>query len=62
MEGACSMNEIREIRTTFLSKKAETSVGSRELDSSGSGEEPVAGSCEHGNELSSPTKCGEFLD
>jgi hypothetical protein len=32
------------------------------LDSLGLGLGQVAGSCEHGNELSSFIKCGEFLD
>jgi hypothetical protein len=32
------------------------------LDSSGSGEGPVAGSCEHGNEPSGSIKGGEFFD
>jgi hypothetical protein len=32
------------------------------LDWSGSGQEPVAGSCEHGNEPSGSEKGGEFLD
>ena len=31
-------------------------------DPSGSGWGQVAGTCEFGNELSGPTKCGEFLD
>jgi hypothetical protein len=31
------------------------------LDSSGSGQRPVAGSCEHGNALSGSIKCREFL-
>jgi hypothetical protein len=33
-----------------------------ELDASGSGEGPVAGSCERGNESSVSTKGGGFLD
>jgi hypothetical protein len=32
------------------------------LDACGSGKGPVAGSCEHGNELSDSMKGGEFLD
>jgi len=32
------------------------------LDASGSGQEDVAGSCEHGNETSGSIKDGEFLD
>jgi hypothetical protein len=32
------------------------------LDSSGSGLEPVGGSCEHGNELSGSIKRVKFLD
>jgi hypothetical protein len=32
------------------------------LDSLGSGQGQVAGSCEHGNEPSGSIKCGEFLD
>jgi len=32
------------------------------LDSSGSGQRPVADCCEHGNELSGSIKGGEFLD
>jgi hypothetical protein len=31
------------------------------LDSSGSGQGPVAGCCEHGNETSGSIKGGEFL-
>jgi len=37
-------------------------VGSGGVASSGSGQEPVAGSCEHGNENWSFIKRGEFLD
>jgi hypothetical protein len=37
-------------------------VGRCGLDSSGSGQGPVAGSCEHGNEPSGSIKVGEFLD
>jgi hypothetical protein len=37
-------------------------VGSYRLNSSGSGEGPVTGSCEHGNEPSGSIKGGEFLD
>jgi hypothetical protein len=33
-----------------------------QLDASGSGQGPVAGSCEHGNESWSSIKGGEFLD
>jgi hypothetical protein len=36
-------------------------VGRFELDSSGSGYGPHAGSCEHGNESSGSIKGGEFL-
>jgi hypothetical protein len=36
-------------------------LGRCDLDASGSGYGPVAGSCEHGNEPSDSTK-GEFLD
>jgi hypothetical protein len=37
-------------------------VGWCGLDSSGSGHGPMVGSCEHGNELPSSIKGGEFLD
>jgi hypothetical protein len=37
-------------------------MGECGLNSSGRGEGPVAGSCEHGNEPSGSTKGGEFLD
>jgi hypothetical protein len=37
-------------------------MGRRGLDSSGSGQGPVAGCCEHGNEPSGSIKGGEFLD
>jgi hypothetical protein len=37
-------------------------VGRCELDSSGSGQGPVAGCCEHGNELPGSIKCEEYLD
>jgi hypothetical protein len=37
-------------------------VGVFVLDSSGSGQGPVAGSCEHGNEISVSMKDGKFLD
>jgi hypothetical protein len=37
-------------------------MGSCILDSSGSGQGPFAGSCEHGNEPSVSIKCGEFFD
>jgi hypothetical protein len=36
-------------------------VGNCGLDSSGSGQEPVAGSCEYGNEPSGSVKGGEFF-
>jgi hypothetical protein len=36
--------------------------GEYELDSSGSGQRPVAGSCEHRIETSGSIKGGEFLD
>jgi len=36
-------------------------VGRCGLDSCGSGYEPVAGSCEHDNEMSDSIKCLEFL-
>jgi hypothetical protein len=36
-------------------------LGQCGLDLSGSGEGSLAGSCEHGNGPSGPTKCGEFL-
>jgi hypothetical protein len=32
------------------------------LDASGSGQAPVAGSCQHGNKLSVSINVGEFLD
>jgi hypothetical protein len=32
------------------------------LDSSGTGQRPVAGSCEHGNKHSGSIKCWEFLE
>jgi len=34
----------------------------RELDYSGSGQQPVSGCCECGKEPSGSIKCGEFLD
>jgi hypothetical protein len=37
-------------------------VGSCRLDVYGSGQEPVAGTCEHVNEYSGSIKGGEFLD
>jgi len=37
-------------------------VGRCGLDASGSGQEPEAGSCEHGNEPLGSMKGGEFLD
>jgi hypothetical protein len=37
-------------------------IGWEGLDSSGSGQGPVAGCCEHGNEPSGSIKGGEFLD
>jgi hypothetical protein len=37
-------------------------VGDCGLDLSGLGWGPVAGSCEHGNEPSGPTKVREFVD
>jgi len=37
-------------------------VGGCGLDSSGSGQGPMAGSWEHGNELLGSTEDGEFLD
>jgi hypothetical protein len=36
-------------------------VGNYELDASGSGQGPVAGSCIHGNEPSGSINGGEFL-
>jgi hypothetical protein len=38
------------------------SLGGRGLDSSGSGQGPVARPCEHGNKPSVSIKCGEFLE
>jgi len=37
-------------------------VGKYGLDSSGSGQVPLAGSCEHGNELPGSMKGGGFID
>jgi len=37
-------------------------VGSCELDVSGSGQKPMAGSCEQGNEPSGTIKVGEFIE
>jgi hypothetical protein len=37
-------------------------VGICGLVSSGSGQGPMAGTCEHGNETSGSIKGGEFLD
>jgi hypothetical protein len=37
-------------------------VGRCGVDSSGSGEGPLADCCEHGNETSGSIKGGEFLD
>jgi hypothetical protein len=37
-------------------------VGRCGLHASGSGQGPVAGCCEHGNELYSTIKCGECID
>jgi hypothetical protein len=37
-------------------------VGGCGLDSPGSGQSPVAGSCEHGNGPSGSIQGGEFLD
>jgi len=37
-------------------------VGGCGLDSSGSGWDPVAGSCGYSNELLGSIECGEFLD
>jgi len=37
-------------------------VGNYGLDASGSGQGPVADSCEHGNEPLGSIKGGEFLD
>jgi hypothetical protein len=37
-------------------------VGRCGLDSFGSGQGPIAGCCEHGNELPGSIKGGEFLD
>lgn len=37
-------------------------LGNARLDTNGSGESPVAGSCEHDNELSSSMKGCEFLN
>jgi hypothetical protein len=37
-------------------------VGGCGLDASASGWEPVAGSCEHGNETSGSVTSGEFLE
>jgi hypothetical protein len=36
-------------------------VGNCGLDASGSGQGPIAGSCEHGNESSGSTKDREFF-
>jgi hypothetical protein len=37
-------------------------VGRHGLDLSGSGQGPVAGSCEHGNEPSGSIKCLEIIE
>jgi hypothetical protein len=37
-------------------------MGGYGLNSSGSGQEPVVGYCEHSNKSTDPTKGGEFLD
>jgi hypothetical protein len=37
-------------------------VGSCAVDSCGSGQGPMAGCCEHGNESLGSRKCWEFLD
>jgi hypothetical protein len=37
-------------------------IGWSGLDWSGSGDGPVEGSCEHGNELSGSIRCWEFLE
>jgi hypothetical protein len=37
-------------------------IGFGDVDSLGSGQGHVVGSCEHGNEPSGSIKCGEFLD
>jgi len=39
-----------------------SNVGMCGLDVSGSGQGPVAGPCEHGNELSGSIPYGEFLE
>jgi hypothetical protein len=49
----CKDNIIMDVRNR---------VGSCELDTSGSGQGPVAGSCELGNEHLHFIKGGEFLD
>jgi hypothetical protein len=40
----------------------ECGIGGYELDYAWSGQGPVAGSCERGNEPSISTNCWEFLD
>jgi len=50
--------------TTFHTKEVDyrNCVGSWRLDSSGSGQVPVVGSCEHGDETSGSIKCGVFVE
>jgi hypothetical protein len=49
-------------RTDIKMALSEVAVGRCGLDSSGTGQGPVAVSCEHGNETSGSIKGGEFLD
>jgi hypothetical protein len=53
--------ENRVLRRIFGSKRDDMTGGWRKLRS-GSGQGPVEGSCENGNELSGSIKCWEALE
>jgi hypothetical protein len=54
--------ELDVSRKIILRRILENRMGWNGLDSSGSGQRPVEGSCEHGNEPSGSIKCWEILE
>jgi len=54
--------QIEDLETVILERMLVNKFGGCEMDSSGSGLGPMAGSYEHGNERLGSIKGGEFLD
>jgi len=58
-QSGVSMKHYYEIELEWILRKQDGGCG---LDSSGSGQGPLGGCCEHGNEPPGSIKGGEFLD